>query len=121
MNEKLARYLDGVFAQYEDGQALRELKEELKINLQERWDDLKQQGHDDETAYRMTIDSIGDLSETIQSIAGKAKELKSMQIKDYSLAQMENSDLQRIRLHDGKFNYSALNGSDFSGSDLTNT
>lgn len=45
MNEKLAKYLDGVFSQYEDGAAIRELKEELKINLQERWSDLKHRGH----------------------------------------------------------------------------
>jgi hypothetical protein len=81
MNEKLDKYLDGVFSQYEDGAAIRELKEELKINLQERWRDLKQQGYDDETAYKMTIDSIGDISEVIQSIAGN-KELKQMVRKD---------------------------------------
>jgi BTB/POZ domain-containing protein KCTD9 len=46
MNEKLGKYLDGLFSQYEDETAIRELKEELKINLQERWNDLKQQGYD---------------------------------------------------------------------------
>ena len=75
MNEKLNKYLDGVFSQYDDGNAIRELKEELKINLQEKWDDLKGQGYDDETAYKITIDSIGDISETVQGIAGKTKEL----------------------------------------------
>src|SRR5215207_391086 len=121
MNEKLVKYLDGVFSQYEDGNAIRELKEELKINLRERWRDLKQQGFDDETAYKMTIDSIGDISEAVQSVAGKTKELKQMVNKNLSLMQLEGSDLQGIRIHDGKFNYSALKGTDFSNSDLTNS
>ncbi len=120
VNEKLVRYLDGVFSQYEDEGAVRELKEELKTSLQERWSDLRQQGYDDETAYRMTIDSIGDISETIRSVAGKAKELKQMVKRNFSLTQLEDSDLQGISIRDGKFNYSALRGSDFSGSDLTN-
>src|SRR5690242_14053591 len=84
MNEKLAKYLDGVFSHYADENAIRELKEEIKINLQEIWNDLKGQGYDDETAYQMTIDSIGDISEAIQSIAGKTKELKQMVRKNFS-------------------------------------
>src|SRR5215211_274443 len=118
MNEKLVKYLDGVISQYEDGTAIRELKEELKINLHERWNDLKGQGYDDETAYKMTIDSIGDISEAIQSIAGKTKELKQMVNKNLTLMHLEDSDLQGVSIHDGKFNYSALRGADFSNSDL---
>jgi hypothetical protein len=56
MNDKLDKYLDGVFSQYEDKNTIRGLKEEIRIDLQERWNDLKQQGYDDETAYKMTID-----------------------------------------------------------------
>src|SRR5512146_195376 len=110
MNEKLSKYLDGVFSQYEDQNAIRELKEELKTSLQERWSDLKQQGYDDETAYKMTIDSIGDISEAIKSVAGKTKELQEMVNKNLSLMQLEDSDLKGIRIHAGKFNYSALKG-----------
>ena len=33
MNEKLNRYIDGVFSKYDDGTAVRELKDELKLNL----------------------------------------------------------------------------------------
>jgi uncharacterized protein YjbI with pentapeptide repeats len=121
MNEKLAKYVDGVFSQYEDEHAIRELKEELKTNLQERWNDLKGQGYDDDTAYKMTIDSIGDIAEAVQSVAGKTKEQKEMVNKNLSLMQLEGSDLRGIRIHDGKFNYSSLKGADFSNSDLTNS
>src|SRR5215211_9021607 len=89
MNEKLVKYLDGVFSQYEDGTAIQELKEELKVNLQERWNDLKGQGYDDETAYKMTIDSIGDVSEAVQTVAGKTKELKQMVNNNLSLMQLQ--------------------------------
>src|ERR1044071_10027703 len=117
MNEKLAKYLDGVFSQYEDESAIRELKEELKVSLQERWDDLKRQGYDDETAYKMTVDSIGDISEAVQSVAGKTKELKQMVNNNLSLMQLEGSDLKGTRIQDSKFNYSSVNGTDFGNSD----
>ena len=63
MNEKLMKYLDGVFSPYEDERAVKELKEELFADLQEKFSDFKNQGYDDETAYNMTIDSIGDIKE----------------------------------------------------------
>ena len=53
MNEKLSKYLDGLFAPYEDTHAVEDLKEELLHDLQEKFRDLKDQGHDDETAYQI--------------------------------------------------------------------
>jgi hypothetical protein len=61
MNEKLIKYLDGVFRPYEDLRAVKELKEELFNDLQEKLSDLKNQGYDDEAAYSITIGSIGDV------------------------------------------------------------
>lgn len=78
MNEKLTKYLDGVFSPYEDLNSIRELKEELSNNLQEKLSDLKNQDHDDEEAYRMTIESIGDISEIIGSISTKTRELQQI-------------------------------------------
>ena len=121
MNEKLMKYLDGVFSPYEDLHTVKELKEELFCDLQEKLSDYKNQGHDDETAYSMTIDSIGDIKEIIESISTKTRELKQMVKKDFSTMNLQNSDLKGVTLHDGEFNYSALLGSDFSGSDLTNS
>jgi uncharacterized protein YjbI with pentapeptide repeats len=121
MNDKLIKYLDGVFSPYEDLHTVKELKEELFNDLQEKLSDLKNQGYDDETAYRMTIDSIGDISELIESISAKTRELLQMVRMDFSNINLQNSDLKRVIVHDGKFNSSALNGSDFGGSDLTNS
>ena len=72
------KYLDGVFSPYEDLQAVKELKEELFNDLQEKLSDLKNQGYDEDTAYSMTIDSIGDISEIIESISAKTRELQQM-------------------------------------------
>lgn len=121
MNEKLIKYVNGVFASYEDLHAVRELKEELLNDLQQKFSDYKDQGHDDETAYHMTIDSIGDISETIESIAAKAREQLLMERKDFSAIDLQDADLKGVMVHDGQFNSSALKGADFSGSDLTNS
>jgi hypothetical protein len=75
MNERLIKYLDGAFSPYEDSQAIKELKEELLNNLQEKLVDFKKQGYDDEAAYSKTIASIGDISEIIKTISAKTREL----------------------------------------------
>jgi len=121
MNEKLMKYLDGLFASHEDLKTLKDLKEELFNNLQEKMSDLKAQGHDDETAYRMTIDSIGDISELIGNISARTRELLELAQKDFSMLELQKSDLKEVRVHAGKFHYSDLNGTDFSGADLTNS
>ena len=121
MNERLVKYLDGLFAPYEDTQAVKDLKEELLHDLEERFRDLKNQEHDDETAYRMTIGSIGDISEIMESISAKTKELLQLIRRNFSASDLRNADLTGVAVHDGKFDASDLRGTDFSGSDLTNS
>jgi uncharacterized protein YjbI with pentapeptide repeats len=121
MKEKFTRYLDGLFAPYEDSLAIKDLKEELLHDLEEKFQDLKNAGHDDETAYQMTIGSIGDISEIMQSIPVKTKQLLQMVRRNFSASDLHNADLTGIAVHDGKFDACDLRGSDFSGSDLTNS
>jgi BTB/POZ domain-containing protein KCTD9 len=121
MKQKLMKYLDGVFSAYEDVPEARELKEELLNNLQDRMIDFKDQGYDEETAYNMTIDSIGDIKEIIESVSIKTKEFKEIGVKDISNLNLKDSDLKGVIVYDGKFNANNLRGSDFSGSDLTNS
>ncbi len=144
MEEKLMKYLDGVFALYKDLYAVKELKEELYVDLQEKLRDFKERGYDDETAYSMTIDSIGDIEEIIESIidetgearssgknsgrgvimesiTDKIRGLRQTAKRDLSMSNLQDFDLKGIKVQDGKFNRSALKGSDFSGSDLTNS
>ena len=121
MNEKISQYLDGLFAPYEDTHTVEDLKEEILHNLQEKFRDLKEQGYDDETAYQITVDSLGDITEIMDSISAKTKELFDVVRRDFTATDLRNSDLKRIRFHDGKFYASDLKGSDFSGSEMAHS
>ena len=73
MNEKINQYLNGVFAPYEGVKSVAELKADLLADLQERFRELKAEGKDDETAFQMTIDSIGDIEQTVQEVANLSR------------------------------------------------
>lgn len=119
MSDQLKQYLDNVFSRYEDLKPLAELKEELFHNLQEKLNDLKSDGYDDETALQLTIGSIGEISELVESISADKKQLQQIVGMNLSMSNMRNSDLRGVKVHDGKFNYSNLRSSDFSDADLT--
>lgn len=76
MNEKLANYLNGVFAPYDGVKSVTELKTDLLSDLQDRFRELKDEGKDDETAFEMTIDSIGDIEQTVQEVANLSRSLE---------------------------------------------
>ncbi|RHW43533.1 pentapeptide repeat-containing protein [Neobacillus notoginsengisoli] len=121
MSDKLKIYLDGIFSPYEDIKAIKEIKQELSHDLQEKMEDLKREGFSEETAYHKTIDSIGDISEIVEAINEKTIELQKSVGMDLSKSNMENSDFTSVKVHDGKFNYSNLQGSNFSDADLSNS
>lgn len=120
MNERIETYLKSIFSQYEDVKTVRELKDEISVNLEDRFNDLVNADHDEETAYQMTIDSIGDLREIVDSIAAKTKSLQKLVHRDYSSLDMSNSDLRGVFAQNGKFDNSSLKDADLSGADLTN-
>jgi hypothetical protein len=76
MNEKLTNYVDGVFAPYDGVKSVAELKADLLSDLQERFRELKAEGKDDEKALDMTIESIGDIEQTIQEVANLSRSLE---------------------------------------------
>src|SRR5512134_3165894 len=119
MNEKLNEYLNGVFAPYEGVKSVTELKADLLSDLQERFGDLKAEGKDDETALAMTIDSIGDIEQTVQEIANLSRSLERQLLTNFSASNLPKSDFAGVKAHKGKFEASMLRGSDFSGADLT--
>ena len=119
MNEKINHYLNGVFSPYEGLHTVEELKEELRKDLYERFDDLKNQGHDDETAFEMTIDSIGDIEQTVQEVANLSRSLERRVHINLSASNLPKSDFAGVIAHKSKFEASALRGSDFMGADLT--
>jgi uncharacterized protein YjbI with pentapeptide repeats len=119
MNEKLTNYLNGVFAPYDGVKSVAELKADLHSDLQERFSELKAEGKDDETAFQMTIDSIGDIEQTVQEVASLSRSLERQVLTNFSASNLPKSDFTGVTAHKGKFDASALRGSDFSGADLT--
>jgi uncharacterized protein YjbI with pentapeptide repeats len=119
MNEKLNQYLNGVFAPYDGVKSVAELKADLLSDLQERCRELKAEGKDDETAFAMTIDSIGDIEQTVQEIANLSHSLERQVLINFNASDLPKSDFAGVVAHNGKFKASALRGSDFSGADLT--
>src|SRR5574342_362882 len=119
MDEKLDKHLDGVFAPYEGVKSVAELKSDLLSDLQERFRELKAEGKDDETAFAMTIDSIGDIEQTVQEMANLSRSLERQVHINFSASNLPKSDFTGVSVHKGKFEASALQGSDFSGADLT--
>jgi uncharacterized protein YjbI with pentapeptide repeats len=121
MTEKLDQYLNDVFAPYEGVKSVAELKTDLRSDLQERFRELKAEGKDDETALAMTIDSIGDIEQTVQEIANLSRSLERQVRITLTAVDLQESDFAGVTLHKGKFKVSPLHGSNFAGADLTGT
>jgi uncharacterized protein YjbI with pentapeptide repeats len=119
MNEKLTNYLNGVFAPYDGVKSVDELKADLLSDLQERLRELKAEGKDDETALAMTIDSIGDIEQTVREMANLSHSLERQLLINFNTSDLPKSDFAGVSAHNGKFNASNLRGSNFAGADLT--
>lgn len=119
MNEKLNQYINGVFATYDGVKSVTELKADLLSDLQERFRELKAEGKDDETAFEMTIDSIGDIEQTVREVANLSRSLERQVLTNFSASNLPKSDFAGVTAHNGKFDASELRGSDFSRADLT--
>jgi uncharacterized protein YjbI with pentapeptide repeats len=119
MNEKLINYLNGVFAPYDGVKSVTELKTDLLSDLQERFRELKAGGKDDETAFKMTIDSIGDIEQTVLEVANLSHSLERQVQINLTAINLQKSDFAGVNLHKGKFKASRLRSSNFAGADLT--
>ena len=119
MNDQLTNYVNGVFAPYEGVKSVAELKADLLSDLQERFRELKAEGKDDETALTMTIESIGDIEQTVLEVANLSRVLERQVSINFSGSNLPQSDFAGVIAHQGQFKGSALRGSDFSGADLT--
>jgi uncharacterized protein YjbI with pentapeptide repeats len=119
MNPKLTDYLNSVFTPYDGVKSVTELKADLLSDLQERYRELKAEGKDDETAFKMTIEGIGDIEQTIMEVANLSRSLERQVVTNFSASNLVKSDFAGVTAHKGQFNSSALHGSDFSGADLT--
>lgn len=121
MNQKLTDYLNSVFTPYDGVKTVEELKADLLSDLQERYHDLKAQGKDDDTAFAMTIDSIGDIEQTVLEVANLSRSLERQVRINLRAIDLQESDFAGVILHKGEFKVAALCGADFAGADLTGT
>jgi len=119
MNEQLTNYVNGVFAPYDEAKSVSELKADLLSDLQERFRELKAEGKDDETALTMTIESIGDIEQTVREVANLSRSLERQVLINFSGSNLPKSDFAGVIAQKGQFKGSALRGSDFTGADLT--
>ncbi|NHW36373.1 pentapeptide repeat-containing protein [Paenibacillus aceris] len=119
MNPKLTDYLNSVFTPYDGVKSVTELKADLLTDLQERYRELRAEGKDDEKAFKMTIESIGDIEQTILEVANLSRSLERKVLTNFSGSNLSESDFAGVTAHKGQFKGSALHGSDFSGADLT--
>jgi len=119
MNDQVTNYVNGVFAPYEGVKSVAELKADLLSDLQERFRELKAEGKDDETALTMTIESIGDIEQTVREVANLSRSLERQVVTNLSARNLAESDFAGVIVHQGNFKASMLRGSDFTGADLT--
>jgi uncharacterized protein YjbI with pentapeptide repeats len=119
MNDKLDEYVDGVFAPYEGAKSVSELKADLLADLHERFRELKAEGKDDTAAFELTIDSIGDIEQTVQEVSNLSRSLERQLVTRFDASELGGSDFAGVEVPGGKFEASVLRGSDFSHADLT--
>ncbi len=119
MNEKINQYIDALFKPYDDAKSVQELKHDLLTDLSDRYEELRTQGKDEQNALANTIESIGDIEETLHEMALLDHETDRQDGMDFSAQNHNESDFAKVVLHHGKFHASAMKEADFSNADLT--
>ena len=69
MELKIRNYIERLFAAAPPTQEVYDAREELVVNAQERYQDLLQRGLDQQAAYDLVIDSIGDIRELMEELS----------------------------------------------------
>jgi uncharacterized protein YjbI with pentapeptide repeats len=119
MNEKVKAYVNNLFEPYNGAKSVAELKSDLLADLNERFEDLTAQGKDEQTALTETLDSIGDIEETLGEMANLSRSLERQVLVNFSGQELTHSDFAGVTLHGGKFEGSAMKHADLAGADLT--
>ncbi|MDR1581073.1 MAG: DMT family transporter [Synergistaceae bacterium] len=68
------KYIDGLFANYEETPALADFKEELRGNLNERIENLVKKGMPEQDAFQRATSELGDISVLAEEISLKKKQ-----------------------------------------------
>lgn len=84
MIEQIKAYVHGIFAPYQGMKSANELEKELIQSLSEKFNDYKQDGYSEKESYKWTIESIGDVSELVDSIDPNHNEHKEKMYGSFS-------------------------------------
>lgn len=68
MNTKIKNYLDALFSDIPRSERAVELKEELSVNMSERFEDYLSEGKTENQAFSLVISSLGDLDAMLEEI-----------------------------------------------------
>lgn len=68
MEDKLRRYVDGLFARTAPTMKAVEFKEEMLQNLQDKYNDLIAEGRSPEAAYNIAIAGVGDIGDLLSDL-----------------------------------------------------
>lgn len=68
MVNKLRSYIDDLFENAPNTKNVNDLKDELKSNLIDKYNDLLGEGKNEEEAYNISVSGIGDVSELIEQV-----------------------------------------------------
>lgn len=77
MEDKLRRYIEGLFKDVPSTKNVVELKEEMYQNLMEKYEDLIKEGKGEEAAYNIAVAGIGDINELIDDMEKVKKDSDS--------------------------------------------
>ncbi len=138
MNDALQQFLDDAFKPYGDFPARKDVQQELLTNLSEKYQDLKAEGKTDDEAYKLTIESFGDVTEIMEQVGhdeqpASKEEKQSMRqtivngVKGivnaasnsrFRATSLIDADLAGAKLSGFDFSMSALMGANFDNAEL---
>ena len=78
MEDKLRRYIDGLFARTAPTKKAVELKEEMLMNLEDKYNDLISAGKTPEAAYNIVIAGIGDVGGLLYELEADAPDMEEV-------------------------------------------
>src|SRR5690625_7587359 len=118
MIDQLKNHVRSIFAPYGNVKSAQELEEELSQNLREKYNDYEQNGHSDQEAYNLTIDSIGYVTELVESINLQYNALEAAVQMNFSRQILNDSAFRSVTVDVGKFNSIVLKVSYFRQSTI---
>lgn len=77
MEERLKKFIDEAFSNAPDTKNTQDVKDEMYLNLLEKYNDELKNGKSEEEAYRTVIASVGDLSELIMELKAQDEQNKN--------------------------------------------